>query len=262
MFTILHTNDFHNHLTEAQTERLRHLRDSVEGIGLLVDAGDAVASGNITFRAGGELVHDLMNRARYDIGAVGNREFHFSRTGFKSKLSRANHVKICANVRAVKASLPNWTEQDGATVFGNESADLPTVPFHIHESRSGWKALFIGLTVPMITERMLVRKVSAYLFADPIQTAQEMVPLLQERYQPDVVVALTHIGLSRDRLLAERVPGIQLIIGGHSHDRLENGERVSDTLIVQTGCFGKSIGVVEIEREGTKMRMEARLEAL
>lgn len=262
MFTILHTNDFHNRLTEAQAERLRGLRDSVEGAGLLADAGDAVASGNITFRAGGELVHDLMNRARYDIGAVGNREFHFSRIGFKSKLSRASHVKICSNVRAVKAPLPNWTEEEGATVFGGESAELPTVPFHIHESPSGWKVLFVGLTVPMITERMLARKVSAYLFADPVQTAQEMIPLLQERHQPHLVVALTHIGLSRDRALAERVPGVHLIIGGHSHDRLENGERVGETLIVQTGCFGKSVGVVEIERDGSRVRMKARLEAL
>ncbi len=241
---------------------MRRLREGVEGAGLLVDAGDAVASGNITYHAGGEQVHDLMNRARYDIGAVGNREFHFSRVGFKSKLSRANHVKVCANVRAVKAPLTNWTEEDGAAAFGSESAELPTTPFHVHESPSGWKVLVIGLTVPMITERMLVRKVSAYLFADPIQTAQEMLPLLQERYQPDVVVALTHIGLSRDRILAERVPGIDLIIGGHSHDRLENGERVGDTLIVQTGAFGKSVGVVEMEREGARVCMEARLEAL
>ncbi len=262
MFTIWHTNDFHNHLTEAQAERLRHLRESVEGAGLLVDAGDAVASGNITFRSGGELIHDLMNGAKYDVGAVGNREFHFSRIGFKSKLSRAHHVKICANVRAIKAPLPNWAESDEKEIFGNENAELPTTPFWIHESPSGWKVAFVGLTVPMITERMLSRKVSAYLFTDPIKTAQEVVPMLQERYQPDTIVALTHIGLSRDRVLAERVPGIHLIIGGHSHDCLEHGERVGNTLIVQTGCYGKFVGRVQIEREGVGLRMEAGLEAL
>jgi len=53
-YTILHTNDFHNKLSEPQAERLRGLRSAIGDRGLLLDAGDAIGSGNITFRPGGE----------------------------------------------------------------------------------------------------------------------------------------------------------------------------------------------------------------
>ncbi len=243
MVTILHTNDFHHRLNEAQADRLRQLRESVEGRGLLVDAGDAVGSGNVTFRAGGEPIHDLMNHAKYDVGVVGNREFHFSRIGFHTKLSRADFPVLCANIRSV----------------GDNA--LPVVP-HCVFTVSGVKILFVGLTVPMITERMLSRKVSSFVFAEPIKTAMHIVPRLREETQADVVIALTHIGLKQDRLLAERVLGIDLIIGGHSHDILPDGERIGSCLVVQTGSYAQNVGKVEITRAGAQFEMKASLEAL
>ncbi len=244
MITILHTNDFHDKLTEAQAGRLRLMRAELAGNGLLFDAGDAVASGNVTFRVGGELVHDLMNSAGYDVSAVGNREFHFSRLGFQTKLSRAEFPHLCANV-----------------VGTDRSGDVPTKPYHLF-TVSGKRIFAFGLTVPMITERMLSRKVSSFVFAEPVKVAEEWVSKWREEFQPDLVVAITHIGLSRDRVLAERVGGIDLIIGGHSHDRLEEGERIGDTLIVQTGCYGKAVGAVEIDFVEGRPVLRSRLEAL
>lgn len=244
LITIFHTNDFHNGLTEAQAERLRQLRASIEGQGVLVDAGDAVGSGNITFRPGGEPIHDLMNRAGFDLGTIGNREFHFSKMGFHAKLSRSTFPLLCANVRAV----------------GEEP--LPVVPHHLLELQGGGRLLFVGLTVPMITERMLSRKVSSYVFSEPIKTASAVIPQLCEAFQPDLVVALTHIGLRQDRLLAERVPGIDLIIGGHSHDTLEEGERVGDCLIVQTGSHAHRVGKVLFDPTNPQGTLLASLEAL
>lgn len=257
LLTILHTNDFHNRLTEAQAQRLRLLHDSLGANGLLLDAGDAVASGNITYRPGGEPILQQMSQIGYDAMTVGNREFHFTRTGFLCKLSLASFPVLCANLR-LAGSVPQSEEPE------SETSSLPVRPYILLTTPSGWRVLVLGLTVPMITERMLSRKVSAYIFDSPLKTAARLVPQLRQKVAPDLLIALTHIGIAQDRLLAETVPGIDLIVGGHSHVVLEQGERVGETLIVQAGSRGSHLGRVEVRRgaSGSGTQLNAVLESL
>ena len=49
----------------------------------------------------------------------------------------------------------------------------------------------IGLTVPMVTPRMWERKLSAYVFDPPVQTAEQLLPALRELIKPDLTIALT-----------------------------------------------------------------------
>jgi 2',3'-cyclic-nucleotide 2'-phosphodiesterase (5'-nucleotidase family) len=260
LFTLFHTNDFHNRLSETQAARLGVLRQQVGRHGLLLDAGDAIAAGNVTFRPAGEPILDLMSDAGYDAMTVGNREFHFSRVGFHSKLSRARFPILCANVRPSRTF--RALEDPEAGIADPHAIPVPARPWLLLETEAVGKIVIFGLTVPMITERMLARKVSSYVFEEPVQTARKLVPQLKREIAPDLIIALTHIGFSRDRALAEQVPGIDLIIGGHSHTKLEEGERVAQTLIVQTGCYGQYLGRVEIERAGAALSLHARLEPL
>jgi 2',3'-cyclic-nucleotide 2'-phosphodiesterase (5'-nucleotidase family) len=241
--TLLHTNDFHNHLTPDKAARLAALRSSLGESGLLLDAGDAGSSGNVTFKPGGEPILELMSDSGYDAMTVGNRDFHFSQVGFTAKLFRARFPVLCANVRPRDPSSP-----------------LPAVPSITKTLVNGFRVTVLGLTVPMITERMLVRKVSAYVFDDPIETAARLIPDL--RPHCDLLVCLTHIGLGKDRELAARVPGIDLIIGGHTHALLEEGERVENTLVVQAGAHGRCFGTVQVMMEEGVQRLKANIEPL
>jgi 2',3'-cyclic-nucleotide 2'-phosphodiesterase (5'-nucleotidase family) len=112
----------------------------------------------------------------------------------------------------------------------------------------------------MITERMLVRKVSAYVFDDPLYTADHLAPALRPGF--DVLVSLSHIGLTRDRELAARRPEIDLIVGGHTHALLESGEKIGRTTIVQAGWFGKYFGTTKIELDGRELSVTCRVDAL
>lgn len=240
--TILHTNDFHNHLSEAQAAKLKERRAALGESGLLLDAGDAISSGNITYKPGGEPILDLMNDAGYDAMTVGNREFHFSQPGFCAKLGRARFPVLCANVRA----------------NGSETK-LPVVPY-IEKVVGGMRVTIFGLTVPMITERMLSRKVSSYVFDDPLKTAESLVPTL--RPGCDLLVCLSHIGLAMDRELAERSLGIDLIIGGHTHALLETGERFAHTLVVQAGWWGRYLGAVVAQVDEGRPTLTASVDPL
>ena len=239
LFTLLHTNDCHNGLKSGQAELLRHLRLAIDGRGLLLDAGDAVASGNITFHFAGEPILDAMSDIGYDAMTVGNREFHFTRRGFQCKLSQARFPILCANLRSTR-----WSSDSTFDCFSTK--ELPTVPYIIRAMNNGFRIAVMGLTVPMITQNMMVRRAASYLFDDPIETAARLAPEIRAACRPDILIALTHIGIQQDRKLAAAVPEIDMIIGGHSHDVLEHGERVGDTLIVQAGSHSHFVGRVDI----------------
>ncbi|MEN6521506.1 MAG: metallophosphatase [Armatimonadota bacterium] len=226
--TVFHTNDFHNRLTQEQAARLKEMKDSVPN-SLLLDCGDAIWAGNIYFRPDGEPVLKLMNDAGYDAMALGNREFHFLATGLRKKIGWAEFPVLSANIRS--------TNHTGLPVKSDVTFDI-----------GGIKVVVFGLTVPMITERMLSRKVSCCVFDDPIKTATALVPGLRER--ADILIALTHIGLKKDKELAATVPEIDLIVGGHTHTVLESPEWVGKTAIVQAGWFAHYVGKVEIDAPG------------
>lgn len=65
----------------------------------------------------------------------------------------------------------------------------------------------------------------------------------------EIIVALTHLGLNADKRLAEEVAGIDVIVGGHSHNRMTEALRVRDTLIVQAGAHGSDLGRLDLTIE-------------
>ncbi len=225
---ILHTNDLHNRLREERATRLREIveREREQNPCLLLDAGDAVGAGNVTFNPAGEPILDLLSDLGYNAMVMGNREFHFTEMGFNAKLSRARFPVLCANVRA------------------RGDARLPVQPYLLLDSPVG-KVGIIGLSVPMITERMLSQHVSAYVFDDPITRGCELAEELRPRV--DLLIALTHIGLTKDVQLAKTCPSIDLIIGGHSHSLLEQPLREGHVTIAQAGAHARWVGRLELQ---------------
>ena len=108
----------------------------------------------------------------------------------------------------------------------------------------------------------------AVTFSDAIETAKEIVKALRERENVDVVIALSHGGLERgkdgrftdgdDVRLAKAVPGIDVVIGGHSHTELLEAIIVNGrTPVVQTGKEGQNLGELVISLDGNKLKVES-----
>ena len=99
----------------------------------------------------------------------------------------------------------------------------------------------------------------ALTFPDPIETARKIVQQLQAE-GADVIVCMSHGGVREpkngpitegdDVTLARAVPGIDIIIGGHTHTFMRTPIIVNGTPIVQAGCYGQTVGELVIEMEG------------
>lgn len=231
-FVILHTNDLHNMLRDERATCLGRIVEvqRAQHPCLLLDAGDAIGAGNVTFKPSGEPILALMSELGYDAMTIGNREFHFTEVGFTTKLNRARFPILCANVRS------------------RGDAKLPVQPYLVLDAPIG-RVGIIGLTVAMITERMLSQHVSAYLFSNPVTRGCELAEEL--RPQVSLLIALTHIGLKADLRLAQLSRRIDLIIGGHSHHLLGEPLWEGSTAIVQAGSHARFVGKVRVRPDDT-----------
>ena len=90
-------------------------------------------------------------------------------------------------------------------------------------------------------------------FPDTLQTAARLVASLRGR-GATLVVALSHLGLADDQLLVESVPGIDLVIGAHSHDLLEEGMEHAGALIAQAGQYAEALGIIQLELDPIGLR--------
>lgn len=213
---VLHTNDFHGTLDEAKADRLRNLKAD----GLYFDTGDCIKTGNLGIPTRQEPAWRLLARAGCDASVLGNRETHILAAAFRAKIEGHAHPVLCANLRAKDGSRP--------------------LPASVVVERNGLKVGVFGVMVPMVTERMRTQAASAFLWDPPIQAAREAVGTLRD--QCDVLIALTHIGHRQDHALAEAVPDIDIVLGGHSHTVLEQPEQVGRTWICQGGSHGRFVG--------------------
>ena len=118
---------------------------------------------------------------------------------------------------------------------------------HIVIERGGIRFGIFGV---LGKEAQIYTSGGAVTFADPVETAREMVKLLRETEKVDVVIALSHGGVVKgkdgrytdgeDVQLAKAVPGIDVVIGGHSHTELREAIIVNGrTPVVQAGKEGR-----------------------
>lgn len=104
----------------------------------------------------------------------------------------------------------------------------------------------VGVMVPMVTSRMAARHISRFINLDPFESVRHEVAKLRD--QCELLICVSHLGLKSDSILAEKVTGIDLILGGHSHDCLNSPVRIGDTWICQGGSQARFFGSYEWDR--------------
>ena len=104
----------------------------------------------------------------------------------------------------------------------------------------------LGLTYPKTLRTTAKLNINELDYTDPIGAAEHYVPKMRSE-GAEIVVVLSHLGLSGDVRLAQSVDSIDVIVGGHSHNRMDSEQQVKETLIVQAGAFGSHLGRLNLE---------------
>ena len=69
----------------------------------------------------------------------------------------------------------------------------------------------------------------------------------------DLVIVLSHLGYPQDLALAGRVDGIDVILSGHTHNRVEVPARVNGSVVIQSGCHGSFVGRLDLQVQNGKI---------
>ncbi len=93
-------------------------------------------------------------------------------------------------------------------------------------------------------------RIFGWRFLDPIAVVNEAASALPA---DEPLIVLSHLGLSLDRKLAQAVPRISLLLGGHSHDTLHEPAVVGGVPIVHAGPYGKFVSRTDLQFDGTSL---------
>ena len=100
------------------------------------------------------------------------------------------------------------------------------------------------------------------VYIPPRKPIYEIVSQLRNEHKVNVVIVLSHLGYQYDKKLADGVPGIDIILGGHTHHLLEDIEKHRNTYLGATGKFGEYVGEIVLtidEKTGEWIGVKGRV---
>jgi len=109
----------------------------------------------------------------------------------------------------------------------------------------------LGLLIMQYPAGSPWERLFGWRFLDPWDA---VAPYASAMPEGELLVVLSHVGLKLDRRLAQRVPRIDLILGGHSHDTLHQPEYVDAVPIVHAGPYGRYVSRTELEYDPSQRR--------
>jgi 5'-nucleotidase len=248
--TLLHTNDTHSRLEPFERGKLQgqggiarraaliaRIR-AAQPHTLVLDAGD-IFQGTPYYNAfGGCAEFETMSAAGYDAVTLGNHDFDKGVEALVRAMQFARFSFLSANYDVDDAGLR-----------------ARVTPYEVREVGGRRIGLFgLGVSFANLVAASLHKGVR---YREPIPVARAMVETLRRDHGVDAVVAISHLGYfghdaePGDVELAEAVPGIDVIIGGHTHTFLEAPHWVRPATptacaIMQVGSSGTHLGQVDL----------------
>jgi len=269
---ILHTNDMHSRLIGFAPESsysplttnddntvggfariatiIKNERVANNGITLVVDAGDLIMGSlfqGIETKTGFQF--RLIKKMGYDIGCIGNHEFDYG----PDKLAEIINSSVKGGeIPPLLLGNAVFNPKD----LGDDTLEKlftnGTIKRKFVINRDGLKIGFFSLLGKVADDDAAFAP--PVTFSKQVSAAKKMVKELQAE-KCDIIICLSHSGVSKDKngnmagedvRLAEKVKGINVIISGHTHTKLEKPIIVNGIPIVQSGEFGQFVGKLSL----------------
>ena len=251
--TLLTTNDLHAHLVPFNhPDNLKGRCPVLENVGgaarrativnriraestcpvLLLDSGDTTYGSNpLARRFHGEPDVAVLNAMSYDAMAPGNHDFQWPAADTLRNIKDSQFPWVCANL------------------VDEKTGKLFLEPYVIREIDGVRVALFGLITTGANQPQYKATHELGLKALDPIKEAQKIVP--EVRQKADIVICLSHLGVNEDEKLVAAVPGIDIILGGHSHTRLLHPKMTPSGTSTAT-CLG-AVPIVQAFMWGSEM---------
>ena len=215
----------------------------VQGQSLLLDGGDTWQGSATAYWTRGKDMVEASNILGVDI-MTGHWEFTYSDTEVLENISEFNGEFLAHNVKVDEEAL-----FDGVQAY-DEDEGYAFKPYTM-KPMGDHRVAIIGQAFPYTPIANPKRFIPDWTFGIQSDELQELITNIRDTESPDAIILLSHNGMDVDLKLAAKVTGLDVILGGHTHDGVPKPIEVSNlsgkTLVTNAGSNGKYLAVLDLE---------------
>lgn len=224
---------------------VKKLRQSYgdQGRSLLLDGGDTWQGSATAYWTRGKDMVEASNILGVDV-MTGHWEFTYKDDEVLENISEFNGEFLAHNVKVDEEAL-----FDGAKAY-DEDEGYAFKPYTI-KAMGEHRVAIIGQAFPYTPIANPKRFIPDWTFGIQSEELQNLIDKVRSNESPDAVVLLSHNGMDVDLKLAANVTGLDVILGGHTHDGVPKPVAVKNssgtTLVTNAGSNGKYLAVLDLE---------------
>lgn len=212
---------------------LNQIREEQHGSVLAFDCGDTIHGTYAAVKTQGEALIPILNQLQFD-GMTAHWDFAYGPAQLKKIVQQLQYPLLAINC------------------YDTESGNLLFIPATIRDV-GGIQVGVIGIA-SNISQRTMPKpfqKEVSFTLGN-----QELPRHIEELHNErvDLIVVLSHLGLPQDIRIAEEVEGIDVLLSGHTHNRLRSPLHVNNTTIIQSGSMGSFLGRLDLTVDNHKVR--------
>ncbi len=222
-------------------DRLR--AEAGAGQSLLLDGGDLWQGSGLANIMHGEDMVDAANLLGIE-AMTAHWEFTYGEEQLRANIKRFKGEFLAQNVFLTEeAAFDNKPAFDSASGRAFKPATIKEL--------GGFRVGVVGQALPYVPIAHPNRFTPDWTFGIREPEMQKVVDGLRQKDKVDAVILLSHNGMDLDLKLASRVTGIDVVLGGHTHDAVPQPVTVANaggkTLVTNGGSAGKFVGVLDLE---------------
>ncbi len=167
------------------------------------------------------------------------------------------------NALGIDAMSSHWEFAYGPSVYKNRASELnfPVLAINVFDKKTkklifppyvikdigDLKVGLIGIASNIIDKTMPPSFSEGVRFTLGKDELPGVIKKLRTDEQVDLIILISHLGFPQDMKLMSEVPGVDLCLSGHTHNRTVQPVKQGDTLVMQSGCHGSFLGRIDLE---------------
>ena len=206
------------------------IRTEISGNCLFCDCGDTLHGTFPALSTNGQAMIPILNSLGLDAMTT-HWEFAYGPTVFKQRIAELNYPMLAINVF-------------------DKMTKKPVFQSYAIKEIGGLRIGLTGIASNIVDKTMPPSFSEGIYFTLGKDELPPIIDMLRIKEKCDLIVLLSHLGFTQDMKLVSEVPGIDVCLSGHTHNRLYKPVLSGKTLVIQSGCHGSFLGRLNLVVDG------------
>jgi len=212
---------------------VKQIRDERNGNIIFCDCGDTMHGTFPALDTQGQAVIPVLNSLGLD-AMTAHWEFAYGPKIFKQRVDELNYPMLANNV------------------YDKVTKKLVYQPYTVKEI-DGIRIGLVGIASNIIDKTMPPSYSEGIYFTLGKDELPQIIETLHVQEKVDLIILVSHLGFSQDMKLLSDVHGIDVCLSGHTHNRLYMPVLNGKTIVIQSGCHGSFLGILDLEMNGRQI---------